>query len=116
MGKSNNRIVMAHLIKMALVDGMVSEEEESLLENHRGELGIPGAEYEQILADMKRGDSPKLPLDPEACRSLFLSLLEIAASDSLEPEETEYLRNLAADLGLPPSEAEELISSFLEFG
>ncbi|MHC4883757.1 MAG: tellurite resistance TerB family protein, partial [Planctomycetota bacterium] len=115
MARSLNHSVMAHLLKMALVDGVVTPEEEVILQRQCRDLAISDAEYRVLLEDMKGGGAPECPLDPEACRTLFLGLLEVAASDALEEEEIQYLLRVAASLGLSPAGAQELIDSFQEF-
>lgn len=109
-------LIFEHLVWMSLVDGWVSPEEETLLAGWREKLGLSSDDQDALVAEFRAGREPPPPTDKERAEEVFLEVLELAASDTLEGEEERYLRQLASSFGLDAEHTNSLIESFRGFG
>jgi len=98
----------ANIVKLALVDGIVTEEEQELLNRMSESLGIQEKEYQQILENPNA-----FPINPpvgydERIERLFHLAEMIYVDEEIVGDEVDLLHKIAVGLGFPSDAIEKI--------
>jgi len=98
----------ANIVKLALVDGTITDEEQKLLDRMSGSLEIQNKEYQEILEN-----PDNFPINPpvgydERVERLFYLAEMIYVDEEIVGDEVELLHKIADGLGFPSDSIEKI--------